>query len=416
MISLLFTGFFLLPLTASAQGVMRIAAVVNDDVISALDLAQRVRLTIVTSRMQDSPQVRKRLASNILKLMIDERLKAQEAKKLGFGASDDEIKNGLVGYAQSQKIKPEMLVPFLNKIGVDIEVLEDQAIAEITWTKMLTRRGGERTRVSEKEVDDAFAQIQANKGKPEYLYSEIFIPVEAPSQDGAARQMSERLIGHIQNGSPFAALARDFSQSPSAANGGKLGWVQSGSISANIEAALQAIEEGGYSPVLRTQSGYYILQLHKMRISGQEEDDEILDVAQAVLPFAPNMAEDLRNAKRAAARNLAYEAQSCDNLVELAKKIEGGLGSRFANVKLSSMPGDIRTVLKPLRANQITTHEQKNKAVLVLMVCERKPVPKTPDIAKKKRLKQHLRMEKIGRENRRILQRLRRNAFVDIRL
>ncbi|WP_135076845.1 peptidylprolyl isomerase [Terasakiella sp. SH-1] len=414
--SLLIAGACLLPIQSHAQGVMRIAAVVNDDVISALDLAQRISLTIATSRMKDTRQVRQRLAPTILRTMIDERLKAQEGKRQGMAATDAEIKSGIANFAASQKIKPDGIDAYFNKIGVDKEIIEEQAIAEITWTKVLTRRSGDRIKVTDKEIDDIFAQIEANKGKPEYLYSEIFLPVETPADDASARQMSERLIAHIKNGSPFAALARDFSQSPSALQGGNLGWVQSGNMSAEIEARLNAIDEGGYSNPLRTASGYYILHLRKKRIAGAEENDEILDVAQAVFPLKATMADDLLNDKRTAARNLAHETQSCNDLVTRGQKIEGVDARRFSNVKLSTMSADVRKTLTPLSANQITTLEQTGRAMLVLMVCKRQPVAKVPEIAKKNRIKQSLRMEKIGREGRRLLQKLRRNAFVDIRL
>src|SRR5439155_25851721 len=71
------------PLAAAAQeDSISIAAVVNDDVISKRDLEVRERMVISSSRLQDSPETRARLDPQMLRDLIDERLKLQEAQRL----------------------------------------------------------------------------------------------------------------------------------------------------------------------------------------------------------------------------------------------------------------------------------------------------------------------------------------------
>jgi peptidyl-prolyl cis-trans isomerase SurA len=407
--------FALLPRNGSAQGVMRIAAVVNDDVISALDLGQRIRLTIAMSRMQDSPEVRQRLAPSLLRTMIDERLKTQEAKRLEIEISDEEVQNGVNSYAQSQKIPPEKFAEALAQIGVDIGVLKDQARAEIAWARVITSEGRERIKVSENEINAAIAAIEANKGKPEYLYSEIFLPVETPDQENNVREMAERLVEHIQNGSPFEALARDFSQSTSAVRGGNLDWVQSGNIPKKLETAVSQLQINGYSAPIRTISGYYLLHLRDKRISGQEEQDEVLSVSQAIFPLEQNASQDVLDARKGAARTLSYQAQTCDQFDELAKQLGSPNSGRINKLNLSKMPPELRIAISPLGKGQ-TTISQQSGALLVIMVCSREKEAPIPDVAKRKAIQENLRFERIGREDRRLLQKLRRAAFVDVRL
>ena len=71
------------PSYASGQG-LGIAAIVNDDVISLYDLEERLDLLIITSNQKDSVQLRKRLSRQTLNHLIDEKLKLQDAKKLGI--------------------------------------------------------------------------------------------------------------------------------------------------------------------------------------------------------------------------------------------------------------------------------------------------------------------------------------------
>ena len=80
-------GFsFLLSLTlmtgdARAQDVLGIAAVVNDKVISAYDLGMRLKLVVVFSDLPNTAETRQRLIPQVLRMLIDEELKRQEAKR-----------------------------------------------------------------------------------------------------------------------------------------------------------------------------------------------------------------------------------------------------------------------------------------------------------------------------------------------
>ncbi len=61
----------------SAQG---IAAIVNDEVISRYDLDQRMRLVISSAGVDPTPEQRKQLEQQVLRSLIDEKLKWQEVK------------------------------------------------------------------------------------------------------------------------------------------------------------------------------------------------------------------------------------------------------------------------------------------------------------------------------------------------
>src|SRR5258708_842691 len=80
----------LCPVLASAQG-LRVVARVNDDAITDFDLNQRITFAIRSSGLQDSPEMRQRLAPQILRQMIDERLQIQNSKGLGLRVTEAEL-------------------------------------------------------------------------------------------------------------------------------------------------------------------------------------------------------------------------------------------------------------------------------------------------------------------------------------
>ena len=165
---------------------------------------------------------------------------------------------------------------------------------------------------------------------------------------------------------------------------------------------------------MRTPAGYYLLKLNDKRISGQETADEILDLGQIVLPY--NSPETKAQAQQNA-QYLAQQIQACETISQVAQQVPGAQGSTIENVKMSTTLPALRETLANVQKGQITFFERPN-AMMVIMVCDRRQVAATaePEIAKRREIENRLRLEKIGREERRLLQQERRSAFVDIRL
>src|SRR5260370_31402366 len=72
-------------------GETRIAAVVNDEVISVADVTSRLRMVMLSSNLTESPETRQRVAAQVLRTIVDEKLQMQEAKRQNITATDEEI-------------------------------------------------------------------------------------------------------------------------------------------------------------------------------------------------------------------------------------------------------------------------------------------------------------------------------------
>ena len=59
-----------------------IVAVVNDEIISMYDLNTRLAAVLALSRIPESPQNRSKLIPQVIRTLIDERIKLQEARRL----------------------------------------------------------------------------------------------------------------------------------------------------------------------------------------------------------------------------------------------------------------------------------------------------------------------------------------------
>jgi len=140
---------------AAAQGGLRIAAIVNDDVISLHDLDNRLALTLVTSNLENQPEIRQRLAPQILRALIDDRLKVQEARRLNVVVTKTEIDDALDRIARQVNMAPREIPQFLASRGAKMSTLIDQVEAEIGWLKTVNRLEGNRVQVSDTLLADS---------------------------------------------------------------------------------------------------------------------------------------------------------------------------------------------------------------------------------------------------------------------
>ena len=268
---LLAVGAILLSAGWSADGaraqsdLFRPAAVVNDDVISVLDLAMRVQLAIVAAGVEDTQEIRRRLTPQVLRGLIDERLQMQEAERLDISVSDDQVAGALEQIARQNNMTEGQFLTMLRNRGIIPTTLIDQIRAQIAWQSVVQRRIRPTVVVSSDEVDEVVNRLSARRGSIERRVSEIFIPVETAAKEDEALNNATRLLDELRRGANFSGLARQFSQSGTAQLGGDLGWVQDGELDEALNTALAGMGPGEVVGPIRTVTGFHILLLRDMR-------------------------------------------------------------------------------------------------------------------------------------------------------
>jgi peptidyl-prolyl cis-trans isomerase SurA len=404
------------PTGASAQTALRIAAVVNDDVISAYDLNARIDLAIVSSGMRDSAEVRRKLAEPILRELVDEKLKMQEAERLGISVSDDELNKALASLEEKNGLPPGGLDAFLESRRIDRTILSEKLEAQIAWLKVVRRRLGRKVTVSDEEIDERIAQMEAQRGRPEHLLAEIYLPVDSPAHEREVAQLADRLFNEIRNGRKFPDIARNFSRSPSAAVGGDLGWVPKGQLPAELEAVVEKLGPGEISPPVRVLDGYYILALRSERTaSGAERHSSaVVELQQIFLPLGPNADNATVQSRMAAAKAMVADARTCQDMDKLSKDSASQLSGNLGEIALAKLPDTLRGAVAGLPIGRPSEPIRTRDGVIVLMVCSRKG--EDPAQEARKAIHDKLYEQRLLALAEEFLRDLRRQAFVDIRL
>jgi peptidyl-prolyl cis-trans isomerase SurA len=408
-------GLLLALQPARAAVEQRIVAVVNDEVISAQDLNERLQLVTLTSGIADSEQARARLAPQVLRSLIEETLQLQEAERLGITVEEAEIQQALANIAERNRMTVETMQRFFEQSGIDLATLLEQVRAQIAWVKVVNRQIVPRVTVTVDQLEMAVEEARQNEGEPEYLLSEIVLPVDSPAQAQTVAQDAARLVQTLREGASFASLAAQVSAAASAERGGDVGWVRSSAVPGEMRNTLEGMREGEISDPIPSPVGYYIFWLRDRRLNQTAVDSSIagieVDLAQILLPLD---GQDDIDAVRMRAAELRDDLADCAALADTAAELDAPESGRLGWLRLGDLPPEFRQAVSSLPVNQVSAPVQGPSGIHLLMVCDRRePQAATPQ---REQIAERLQRERVERLARRYLRDLRKEAFVEVRL
>ena len=94
-----------------------IVAIVNDDVISKRDLDARIDLVVATGNLENRPDVRQKIAPEVLRILIDDRLKQQESRRLNVTVTQRDTDRALTDIARQLNVEPARMPDYLQARG-----------------------------------------------------------------------------------------------------------------------------------------------------------------------------------------------------------------------------------------------------------------------------------------------------------
>ena len=399
---------------ALAQQVQRIAAIVNDEVVSGFDVEQRIDMVIKSTRLRNTPETRRRLRQQVLRGLIDETLQLQAAQRNNISVSEEDLQRAYGVLERQNRLEAGRLADFLRANGLSQEALARQLRAEIAWSKLVRRRLQPSVSIGEDEVNEVLNRLQANADLPETRVSEILLPVDSPENEDVTLREAVRLVQQLRDGAPFGAVAREFSRGATANNGGEIGWVQPGQLAEELDRTVAALAVGAVSEPVRAAGGYYIIKLHERRsIAGDDPLETRLSLKQIRVPLPGGRTGPNAEAARDLTEQIMARAPGCDGLTTVAAEFEIKDAGDLGTVKLRELPEELRGAVADLPIGDFSKPIISSDAIMLLMVCEREvPVVEPPD---RQKIEQELLRRRLAMLAQRYLRDLRRDAVVELR-
>lgn len=393
-----------------------VAAVVNDDIVSTYDLVQRMRLLGVTSGIQPDENSLPQLQREALRSLVEERLQFQELRrvekenKVEIIASDKEVDAEIDQVARGNNMTGEQLLTQLRAAGVGPETFRSQIRAEVSWQSYIRGRFGSRLRIGQDQIKAVQAQLQASAGKPQFQISEVVIDPNRVGGQAAAMQGAEQLIQQIQQGAPFPAVARQFSSSPTAANGGDAGWVGSGEIPTEVEAALDQLRAGQLSRPIQTQDGIYIVLLRDKRAGSNVV---LVNLKQAAVPLAQDTTAEQLEAARVTLEAVRPKVTGCADLEAQAGTVQGVMAGDLGEAEIGGLSPGFQEAVANTPDGKLSQPIRTAAGLHLIMVCGRRQ--SGAQIPTAQQIENRLFGQQLSMISRRLLRDLRNVATIETR-
>jgi peptidyl-prolyl cis-trans isomerase SurA len=258
-----------LPSPAGAVVVDGIAAVVNGEIVTLLEMekagqaALAERLRMVPAAAQE--QVRREVLRPVLDQLVLERLQAQRARELGIQVSEQEIDAAIAGIREENRLSEELLERLLRERGVSREDYRREIRSQIRLSKLVRQEIGARIALSDEEIAAYYDEHRQEWRRPERIrIRHLLVPLAAdpaPAEVEAARARADAVRARAAGGADFADLVR--AETPGAAPGVDplSGEIARGELFPALEEAAFALPVGGVGGPVRGPAGFHVVQL-----------------------------------------------------------------------------------------------------------------------------------------------------------
>jgi peptidyl-prolyl cis-trans isomerase SurA len=244
-----------------------IAAVVNQELVTAFELNQRMAMARADAQRKNQrlpPEAEFR--TMILESLIEDRALLSHARDSGVRVDDNEIDRAVAVIASQNRLTPTQLRQRLAEEGLDLPRFRANLKDQLMVERVREREVAQRIRITDGEVD---ALIEQQRGKSatevQYNIAQVLIKLpEAPSDAVVAerRTRAEAALARIRGGEDFAKVARELSEDDNKERGGEIGLKPADRLPDIFLETVRPLQGGQVAPgLLRTAAGFHILKL-----------------------------------------------------------------------------------------------------------------------------------------------------------
>jgi len=233
-----------------AETISRVAAIVNDDIITTFQLDKAVAAERKANNLAElSEESLKRLQSQILERMIDEKLLAQRVSELGLDVSEKELESAIDDVQKQNNLTREQLIMALKDQGMDFATYRANLKQEIMRYKLIGREVNSRVEVTNKEVRQYFREhIDEYRVEPSVHLKRISfnIPADATTeQQAAVHELAEVIRNKLTVGEePFDAVLASLGNT---ADGADMGSLEESALLPLVQDAIRGLDTGQVS-------------------------------------------------------------------------------------------------------------------------------------------------------------------------
>ncbi|MDK9696734.1 MAG: peptidylprolyl isomerase [Siculibacillus sp.] len=261
-----------LALVISTAGALAqsIKVVVNGEAITSNEIDTRARFLRMVDRTTTGASVQRAAVEEL----VEERLKLQEAKRVGMSVPQSQVDAAFGSIAARLKISPAQLAQGLSAQGISPETLKTRIRTQMVWQQLVMGRFSRQLKISDSQIVDALAKKDGGKGAQdasggstsEYTIQQVILIVRAQGGDAAARMReAETLRGRLSGCAGLVDAVKPIKESMVKS----LGKRTADELPENFREELGKLEVGRLSKPMRGPIGIEMLMIcDKREVAG----------------------------------------------------------------------------------------------------------------------------------------------------
>ncbi|MGI9222047.1 MAG: peptidylprolyl isomerase [Woeseiaceae bacterium] len=409
-------------LSSTGEFLDGIAAIVDDGVVLKSQLAEQTELIIQRAQDQNIPlPPAGELRDQLLERLIVTEVQLQRAQRMGLRISDAMVNEQIGRIADSNGIPFEEMPAVLAADGVDYAKFRRDLKEEITLDQLRRADVSNRITWSERELAMCVADLEDNVAiNSDYNLSNITLSMpEGASNTIIEETLAEAqlIIDRLNDGADFAALAIRYSDAQNALDGGALGWLKGEQLPSLYINLVGELGAGDVTDPIRAPNSFHIVKVNDLRSAVQRS--EIDQVLVRHILVSPDEIIDDETAKQRLEDAIA-KIEDGEDFGAIAKLLSDDPGSANSGGEMDwSGPGtfvpEFEEVVDAAEIGDLKGPFQSRFGWHIVEVMDRRVYDNTEDL-KKSNCIAKIRNGKMEEETQLWIQRLRDEAYVDIRI
>ncbi len=205
------------------------------------------------------------LKKDILEGLIEREVLSQESQKAGIKITDQTIDEQLAAIKKRFPSEAEFKTA-LSKMNLTEDEVKAQIARGLAIRELIEQQITSKIVITDAETRAYYdGNPQMFKQPEQVKASHILIKVDAgaaEAQKAEARKKIENVQQKLKDGGDFAELAKEYSEGPSKAKGGDLGYFRRGQMVGPFENAAYAMKTNEVSDIVETRFGYHIIKVY----------------------------------------------------------------------------------------------------------------------------------------------------------
>ncbi len=260
-------GFPLVAKAESAEVVDRIVAIVNDDIITLLELnrsfkpySEKIRALGYSTDKERKMLFKVR--EDILNQLINQKIKDQEIKRFNIKISEKDIDQTIERIKEANFYTDEDLRAALAKDGLSLEEYRERIKEQILRTRLVNIKVKSKIVITKEDIKSYYENHQDKYGgKKKYHLYNIIIKVPSFADEKEKLKIKARMdsiLKELNEGKSFETMANNYSKSSSGTEGGDLGLFGLDECSPQLRNIIKEMKAGEFTSVLDTDHGFQI--------------------------------------------------------------------------------------------------------------------------------------------------------------